>query len=95
MTDDKSLQKAERKQTQIDHAPNLSGRAKAIKLADKIANLQDVMENPPRDWSLARRIQYLDWTEEVVAGCRGMNVPLERLYDQVLKKGRAELAASE
>ena len=95
MTDDKRLDKAVRKQLQIDHAPNLSGRAKAIKLADKIANVRDVMESPPPDWSRARRIAYLDWTEHVVAGCRGANVPLERLYDQVLRKGRATLAASE
>jgi guanosine-3',5'-bis(diphosphate) 3'-pyrophosphohydrolase len=95
LTDDKSLDKAVRKQLQIDHAPNLSVRAKAIRLADKIANLQDVMESPPPNWSLVRRIEYLDWTEHVVAGCRGTNVPLQRLYDHVLEKGRAKLAASE
>ena len=47
MTDDKSLDKAVRKQLQIEHAPQLSRRAKAIKLADKIANVRDVMESPP------------------------------------------------
>jgi hypothetical protein len=26
----------------------------------------------------------------VVAGCRGTNVPLEKLYDQILEKGRAK-----
>jgi HD domain-containing protein len=46
MTDDKSLDKAVRKQLQIEHAPNLSQQAKAIKLADKIANMRDVMESP-------------------------------------------------
>ena len=35
MTDDKTLDKAVRKQLQIEHAPHLSGRARAIKLADK------------------------------------------------------------
>jgi guanosine-3',5'-bis(diphosphate) 3'-pyrophosphohydrolase len=88
MTDDKDLDKAVRKQLQIEHAPQLSRRAKAIKLADKIANVRDVMESPPPDWSLARRIEYLDWTEQVVAGCRGTNDALEKLYDGVLKKGR-------
>ena len=42
MTDDKTLDKAVRKQLQIDHAAGLSARAKAIKLADKIAKLRDV-----------------------------------------------------
>jgi guanosine-3',5'-bis(diphosphate) 3'-pyrophosphohydrolase len=88
MTDDKALEKTARKQLQIEHAPHLSRRAKAIKLADKIANMRDVMESPPPDWSLARRIEYLDWTEEVVAGCRGTNDALQKLYDEVLKKGR-------
>jgi (p)ppGpp synthase/HD superfamily hydrolase len=88
MTDDKTLDKAVRKQLQIDHAPHLYHRAKAIKLADKIANVRDVMASPPADWPLARRIEYLDWTEEVVAGCRGANDALERLYDEVLKRGR-------
>ena len=79
MTDDKSLDKAVRKQLQVDHAPHLSSRAKAIKLADKIANVQDVTDTPPAKWDLARRIDYLDWTEKVVAGCRGTNAPLEKL----------------
>ena len=57
MTDDKSLEKAVRKQRQIDHAPHLSSRAKAIKLADKIANVQDVTDAPPAHWDLARRIE--------------------------------------
>ena len=88
MTDDKTRDKADRKQRQIEHAPHLSRRAKAIKLADKIANVRDVMESPPPDWPLARRIEYLDWTEKVVAGCRGTNDALEKRYDDVLTKGR-------
>ena len=95
MTDDKTLDKAVRKQLQIEHAPHLSRRAKAIKLADKIANVRDVMESPPPDWPLARRIEYLDWTDKVVAGCRGTNDALEKLYDEVLKKGRAMLRVDE
>ena len=87
VTDDKSLEKADRKQRQIDHTPNLSKRAKAIKLADKIANVQDVTDAPPANWDRARRLAYLEWTEKVVAGCRGTNAPLEKLYDEVLKRG--------
>ena len=60
MTDDKLLKKATRKQRQIDHAPKLSKRAKAIKLADKIANVQDVTDAPPATWDRARRIDYLE-----------------------------------
>ena len=93
MTDDKRLDKAARKELQIDHAPHLSRRAKAIKLADKIANVLDVTECPPTTWSVTRRIEYLDWTERVVAGCRGTNAPLEKCYDEAIKKGRAKFGA--
>ena len=94
MTDDKTLKKGVRRQLQIEQAPKLSRRAKAIKLADKIANVQDVVEHSPPRWTLAQRIEYLDWTEQVVAGCRGGNPALERHYDEVLKKGRVTLAAT-
>jgi hypothetical protein len=50
------------------------------------------MESPPPDWPLARRIEYLDWTEKVVDGCRGTNDALEKLYDEVLEEGRVILS---
>lgn len=91
VTDDKSLPKAERKRLQIEHAPHLSLRAQLVKLADKISNIRAVTEAPPADWSLDRRLEYLDWTECVVAGLRGCNANLEALYDQLLQQGRARL----
>jgi len=93
MTDDKTLPKAERKRLQTERAPHLSNRAKQIKIADKISNVRDVTHIPPEDWSLERRREYLDWTESVVAGCRGCNPMLERLYDAVLQEGRRYLAS--
>ena len=83
--------KAERKRRQIEHAAALSTAAKVIKFGDKICNVRDVVENPPSDWELTRRLAYLDWAAEVVAGCRGVNEALERLFDQVLSKGRQAL----
>ena len=79
MTDDKSLPKAERKRLQIEHAPQLSRRAQIVKIADKISNVRAMREAPPADWSLERRLEYLDWTKQVVAGLRGCNAPLEAL----------------
>src|SRR5215831_431796 len=84
VTDDKRLPKSERKRLQIEHAPHLSERAKQIKIADKISNVQAVTGTPPADWPLERRREYLDWTEQVVAGLRGCNQSLEYFYDQVL-----------
>ncbi len=93
VTDDKKLEKEVRKRLQIEHAPRLSARAKTIKLADKIANLRDVIDNAPLNWPVERRLEYLDWTEQVVAGCRGVNPLLEKLYDQTVKVGKERLTA--
>ena len=91
VTDDKSLPKEARKQLQVEHAPRASARAKLVKLADKICNAQDVVECPPAAWPVERRRAYLDWSEAVVAGCRGTCTPLERHFDTVLARGRADL----
>jgi guanosine-3',5'-bis(diphosphate) 3'-pyrophosphohydrolase len=88
LTDDKSLPKEERKRLQIVHAPKSSKRAKIVKLSDKIVNVRDVTRDPPPDWSVDRRREYLDWSEQVIAGCRGVNAALERCFDQVVKEGR-------
>lgn len=77
VTDDRSLPKAERKRLQIVHAATASSRAKMLKLADKTSNLRCLVASPPIDWARARREEYIDWSEEVVAGCRGHNVWLE------------------
>ena len=91
LTDDKSLPKDTRKRLQIEHARGASHRAKLIKLADKICNVRDVTHAPPDGWTLARRREYLDWTEQVVAGCRGASATLERHYDTILADGRRAL----
>jgi guanosine-3',5'-bis(diphosphate) 3'-pyrophosphohydrolase len=91
LTDDKRLPKPERKAWQVAGAPHLSARAQLIRIADKIANVRDVTHHPPAHWDLARRQAYLDWTEQVVAGCRGVNPRLDTTYEHVLRDGRALL----
>jgi len=68
VTDDKNLDKAQRKQMQIDHAPHASRAAALVKLADKICNLRDVVDAPPAHWPLERRQAYFDWARRVVDG---------------------------
>jgi GTP diphosphokinase / guanosine-3',5'-bis(diphosphate) 3'-diphosphatase len=84
VTDDKSLPKDVRKEKQVEHAPHLSTGAKQIKLADKISNISDITNNPPRDWSMQRRIEYVEWGERVAAGLRGSNEKLEALFDETI-----------
>ena len=91
VTDDKKLEKQERKRIQIEKAPRLSARAKVIKLADKIANLTDILVSPPAHWSPERRQQYVDWSNKVIAGCRGHNERLEEIYDARVMEAKARL----
>jgi len=92
VTDDKKLEKADRKRLQVEHAPYLSPAAKLIKIADKIANVREVTEKPPSDWSATRRREYLDWAERVIAGCRGVNAALESRFDETLSRAREVLS---
>jgi GTP diphosphokinase / guanosine-3',5'-bis(diphosphate) 3'-diphosphatase len=91
VTDDKSLPKEVRKALQVQHAPHISRGAKQIKIADKISNLLDIIHTPPLNWTLQRRLEYLDWAERVVLGLRGVNVALDELFDRVLAEGRRTL----
>jgi (p)ppGpp synthase/HD superfamily hydrolase len=91
VTDDKSLHKAERKRLQIETAPHKSTRAKALKIADKISNVRSLIVSPPDNWQRARLIDYVDWAEQVVAGCRGVNARLEALFDQAVTEARKTL----
>ncbi len=38
--------------------------------------------NPPSHWDLQRRRDYFAWAERVVAGLRGANAALDRLYEE-------------
>ncbi len=90
LTDDKTLPKEVRKQLQIEHAPHISKGAQQIKLCDKISNIGDVLKNPPDGWSNDRRSEYVKWGEDVVAGLRGANENLEKHFDQLVAKARAQ-----
>jgi guanosine-3',5'-bis(diphosphate) 3'-pyrophosphohydrolase len=95
VSDDKRLPKAQRKQLQIERAPYVSNRAKHIKLADKISNIQDLIHEPPHEWSHQRRQLYLAWSMQVVAGLRGVNLQLEAYYDKIYAQASEMLALSE
>ena len=93
VTDDKKLPKEQRKELQIRNAPHKSPRAKQLKIADKICNIRDIVNSPPADWSVARKRGYLEWTNHVVQGCRGVNDPLEKVFDATLNDGYVRLGS--
>ena len=82
VTDVKGQSKRLRKQLQITHAPQLSDRAKLVKLADKICNLRDIVARPPTGWDTKRKQEYFDWAKKVVDGLRGVHPALEATFDR-------------
>jgi guanosine-3',5'-bis(diphosphate) 3'-pyrophosphohydrolase len=60
--------------------------AKLVKLADKISNLRDVVDDPPADWGVGRRREYFDWAKRVIDQLRGVHPELEALFDQVYSR---------
>jgi len=92
-TDDKSLPKETRKALQVRRAPEKTGAAKQLKLADKISNLRAVAASPPATWDHARRVEYVGWAGRVAAGLKGVNPALDALFDAAYRDAVARLAA--
>jgi guanosine-3',5'-bis(diphosphate) 3'-pyrophosphohydrolase len=92
VTDDKSLDKSERKKLQVEHAPQLSRGAKLIKLADKISNVREIGDDPPKAWDIERRQKYFGWAREVVDAMGPVNTNLEKRFDETLEESIRLLA---
>ena len=91
VTDDMTLPKAERRQKQIVEAPRKSSGAKLIKIADKISNIRARIVPQPKQDERDDLIDYVAWAEKVVAGCRGVNAVLDRMFDETVKLARSTL----
>lgn len=91
VTDDKSLPKAERKRLQVEHSLHKSPSAKLLKLADKTSNLRAVANSPASDWSVARRLEYIEWAQKVAQGLRGTNEWLESQFDAAVEAATASV----
>jgi guanosine-3',5'-bis(diphosphate) 3'-pyrophosphohydrolase len=89
VTDDKSLPKQRRKQLQIDRAPMKSKGAALIKVADKICNLRDLHDSPPKHWTVERRQRYRQWASDVVAALPLGRHRLRRVFDGELNGRRS------
>jgi len=90
-TDDMSLPKSERRRLQIVHAPQKSPGAKLIKIADKISNIGARIHSDPSAEERDDLVEYTNWAERVVAGCRGGNAWLDQTFDQTVKLARSSL----
>jgi len=90
-TDDMSLPKSERRRRQVADASHKSPGAKLIKIADKISNIGARVHPDPSPEERDDLIDYADWAEQVVNGCRGGNAWLDAKFDDTLKAARASL----
>ncbi|MCP8936902.1 HD domain-containing protein [Alsobacter sp. SYSU M60028] len=91
VTDDKSLDKAERKRLQVENAPRKSPRAAILKLADKTSNLRAVARSPGEDWSVARRLEYVAWARRVVEGLPQANGWLKGEFEKAAAAAEASV----
>ena len=64
VTDDKALEKADRKARQVETAVKKSDRACLIKWADKTSNLRAIALSPP-PWPATRKREYIAWASSV------------------------------
>ena len=87
VTDDMTLTYDDRKRLQIKKAPSLSRKAKIIKIADKISNIQDILHTD-LNWSNRRKRKYVEWSEQVIAGCRDVNAALEAAFDNIITEAK-------
>src|SRR5215468_11061063 len=88
-TDDMNLPKAERRRLQVVNGPHKSPSAKLIKIADKISNIGARILPDPNVEERDDLVDYTDWAEQVVAGCRGGNAFLDQTFDKTVKLARS------
>jgi hypothetical protein len=90
VSDDKTLPKDVRKRLQVENARTKSPEAQLLSLADKVANLEDLLlvkggGGIPIGWSVERVQDYCAWASQVAAGMSGACEPLEERLRQMVR----------
>jgi len=93
VSDDKSLPEQERKLLAVSTIAAKSRRAQLLKLSDLIANISDVIHQPP-NWNAGRKHRYFDWAENVLRQLAGVHPPLETRLTQLLAEGRRQVGGA-
>jgi (p)ppGpp synthase/HD superfamily hydrolase len=87
VTDNMDMDEQERKTLQVTNASRLSSDASLIRIADKIANLSDLIKYP-LNWTTRRKIRYIGWAVDVFNNCKGRNVKLDEAFEEVVSRAR-------
>ncbi len=91
MTEDKSLPKEERRKIQAETAHKKPARVKILRLADKTSNMRALLTSPAADWSVRRKIEYIEWARKTAKGLRGANASLEKQFDEAARAAERSL----
>jgi len=90
-TDDMGLTKVERRRLQVVNASHKSPSAKLIKIADKVSNIRARILPDPTAEERDDLLDYTNWAEQVVAGCRGGNAWLDNTFNETIAQARSSL----
>lgn len=90
LTNDPSVPREGKTAAQIDKARKMSPIAAAVKMADKTANLRDLLNSPP-DWEDMRRLQYFHDANSVVGAMRNRHPVLQEMFDKIYQEGVAQI----
>jgi guanosine-3',5'-bis(diphosphate) 3'-pyrophosphohydrolase len=91
VTDPPGLPEDARRARQVAHVAKASDRAKRLKMADKAANLAEMVRHPWHD-DPADAAAYVDWACDVIDPVRGLDARLEGEFDAAAARARAALA---
>lgn len=90
LTNDPTVPYAGKTAAQVTKARTLSARAAAIKVADKAANLRDILSDPP-NWSTERKRKYFSDARQVVQAMGTQHPVLVKIFEQIYNTGIAQL----
>jgi len=82
VSEDQLLPRIERRKEQVRKAGLISYGACLIKLADKIANMEDIANRPPVEWNRARKIEYYEFAFEMF---KALNIQNAYLADRFIE----------
>lgn len=93
VTDVSNLSKSERRRLQIANAKKKSKEAQLITLAVKLYNIRDIEKNKPINWTSKEIDEFYKFAKMVIDEIRGVNVHLEKKFDQIYDRRKTSLFA--
>lgn len=90
LTNDPTASRDGKLAMQVAKARNLSARAAAVKTADKIANLRNILSASP-DWTTERKRRYFEDARKVVNAMTHKHPKLHAIFEQIYNTGLAQL----